>query len=116
MLLWRGRGAWRALALVVLVLPWTLGQSLRERAVDRAAGPARTVAIVQGAIPQDIKWLKSAANRQHILDIYAQAASRALGAEFIMWPEAALPDYCQRLHRVPGYRVVGLARRRTRQS
>lgn len=89
-LLWRGRGAWRALALVVLVLPWTLGQSLRDVQWTNSAGPARTVAIVQGAIPQDLKWLES--NRQNILDTYARLHRDALGAELILWPEAALPD------------------------
>jgi len=92
-LLWRGRGAWRALALVVLVLPWTLGQSLRGVEWTEAVGAARTVAIVQGAVSQDIKNLESASNRQHILDLYAQLHSKALGAQLIVWPEAALPYY-----------------------
>jgi apolipoprotein N-acyltransferase len=89
-LLWRGPGAVRALALVVLVLPWTLGQWLRTLAWTAPSGPARTVAIVQGAIPQDMKWLEE--NQQHILDQYAQLHRDALGAQLIVWPESALPN------------------------
>jgi apolipoprotein N-acyltransferase len=93
-LLWRGRGSWRALALVVLVLPWTLGQSLRDVSWTTPSGPVRTVAIVQGAIPQDMKWQDE--NQQHILDTYARLHREALGAEFIIWPESALPDMANR--------------------
>lgn len=92
--LWQQRGARRALALVVLVLPWTLGLSLREVAWTTPAGPARSVAIVQGAIPQDMKWL--ATNQQHILDTYAGLHRQALGADLIVWPESALPDVANR--------------------
>jgi len=93
-LLWPGRGPLRALALVVLVLPWTLGQWLRGTAWTTPAGPARTVAIVQGAIPQDMKWLES--NQQNILDTYARLHRQGLGAQLIVWPEATLPDVANR--------------------
>jgi len=91
---WQARGASRALALVVLVLPWTLGQWLRDVQWTTVSGPERTVAIVQGAIPQNVKWL--AANQQNILDTYAQLHRKALGAQLIVWPEAALPDVASR--------------------
>ena len=92
--LWQERGARRAVALVALVLPWTLGLSLREVAWTTPAGPARSVAVVQGAIPQDMKWLAS--NQQHILDTYADLHREALGADLIVWPESALPDVANR--------------------
>jgi apolipoprotein N-acyltransferase len=89
-LLWEGRGPWRALALVVLVLPWTLGQWLTTVAWTAPSGPVRTVAIVQGAIPQDMKWQES--NQQNILDTYARLHREALGANLIVWPESTLPN------------------------
>src|SRR5690606_10736639 len=67
--LWQARGAARAVALVALVLPWTLGLSLLGVPWTQPAGEARSVAIVQGAIPQDMKWQVS--NQQNILDTYA---------------------------------------------
>jgi apolipoprotein N-acyltransferase len=93
-LLWRGGGALRAVALVALVLPWTLGQWLTSVAWTRQGGPPISVAIVQGAIPQDMKWLES--NQRNILDTYARLHRQALGAELIVWPEAALPDVANR--------------------
>jgi apolipoprotein N-acyltransferase len=88
--LWQERGAGRAVALVALVLPWTLGLSLRTVEWTAAAGPPRSVAIVQGAIPQDMKWLEG--NQQNILDEYARLHRQAVGAQLVLWPESALPD------------------------
>lgn len=93
--LWQERGAGRALALVALVLPWTCGLVLRDVAWTRPAGPARSVAILQGAIPQDMKWLLS--NQDNILETYARLHREALGADLIVWPESALPDVANRL-------------------
>jgi apolipoprotein N-acyltransferase len=89
--MWRQRGAPRAAALVALVLPWTLGLSLRGVEWTTGAGEPRSVAIVQGAIPQDMKWLES--NQQNVLDTYASLHREALGAQLVIWPESALPDY-----------------------
>jgi apolipoprotein N-acyltransferase len=88
------RGVARAVALVALVLPWTSGLALRPVEWTRPAGAARTVAIVQGAIPQDMKWLAS--NEQNVLDTYEQRHREALGADLIVWPESALPDVANR--------------------
>jgi apolipoprotein N-acyltransferase len=89
-LLWRERTLMRALALVVLVLPWTTGLALREKSWTRPEGSPLSVAILQGAIPQDMKWLVT--NQQNILDEYARLHQQALGAQLIVWPESALPD------------------------
>jgi apolipoprotein N-acyltransferase len=93
--LWRERGSARLLALVPLLLPWTLGSALRAVQWTDEAGPARSVAIVQGAIPQDMKWL--ATNQQNILDTYARLHAEAVGAQFVIWPESTLPDYANYL-------------------
>jgi apolipoprotein N-acyltransferase len=89
------RGARRAVALVALVLPWTCGLALREVPWTTPAGPPRSVAILQGAIPQDMKWLLS--NQQNILDTYERLHREALGADLIVWPESALPEVANRL-------------------
>lgn len=84
------RGPVRALALVALVLPWSLGLSLRGVEWTKPEGTTKSVAILQGAVPQDMKWLVS--NQQKILDDYEAMHNEALGADLIVWPESALPD------------------------
>ncbi|MEO8308147.1 MAG: apolipoprotein N-acyltransferase [Pseudomonadota bacterium] len=84
------RGSLRAVALVALVLPWTLGLSLRAVQWTQAQGGTKSIAILQGAVPQDMKWLES--NQQKILDDYAALNTQAQGADLIVWPESALPD------------------------
>ncbi|MET0281250.1 MAG: apolipoprotein N-acyltransferase [Steroidobacteraceae bacterium] len=92
--LWWERGTWRAAAMVALVLPWTLGLGLRGVEWTQP-GKARQVAILQGAIPQDMKW--QATNQRNILDTYARLHQQALGADLIVWPESALPDFANLL-------------------
>ena len=49
-----------------------------------------TVAVVQGAIPQDEKWLTE--NLDSILELYRTRTREAHGADLIVWPESAIPD------------------------
>jgi apolipoprotein N-acyltransferase len=68
------------------------GAGLGFRGVEwtQPYGRPITVAVVQGAIPQDEKWI--ADNLQSTLDRYAQLTRQAHGAELIVWPESAIPD------------------------
>lgn len=92
--------AGRIAAVAVLLLPWGLALALRGTQWTTPVGEPREVAIVQGAIPQDMKWLAS--NRQQILDDYARLHEQALGAALIVWPESALPDLANLLPRYIG--------------
>jgi apolipoprotein N-acyltransferase len=49
-----------------------------------------SVAVVQGAIPQDEKWLDS--NRDTTLTRYRTLTEQALGTRLIVWPESAPAD------------------------
>jgi apolipoprotein N-acyltransferase len=86
----RSRGRVRLAAVVVLLLPWPIGALLVRHDWTRPAGAPVSVAIVQGAIPQDEKW--QAANVEPTRLLYAALNERALGAQLIVWPEAALPQ------------------------
>ena len=92
----RGSIAARRVALLVLVLPW-IGAWLLERIEwTSPAGAPVSVAIVQGAIPQDQKWLD--ANRDTTLNLYRDLTlDKALGAALIVWPESAPPDLANEL-------------------
>jgi apolipoprotein N-acyltransferase len=47
------------------------------------------VAVVQGAVSQDQKWLES--NREETIGRYSTLTSQSWGARLIVWPEAAVP-------------------------
>ena len=49
-----------------------------------------TVAVVQGAIPQDEKWITE--NLEEIIEVYRSRTREAHGADLIVWPESAIPD------------------------
>ena len=85
----------RRLALVVLVLPWAAGAGLYWHSWTTPAGPPVSVAVIQGAIPQDEKWLES--NRDTTLNLYSHSTEQVLGARLIVWPEAAPADLANEL-------------------
>ena len=72
------------------VLPWLVGGALQSVEWTQPSGPPVSVAVVQGAISQDQKWLDS--NQDKILDLYHQLTEKVLGKQLIVWPESAVPD------------------------
>jgi apolipoprotein N-acyltransferase len=90
MTLWLGSARERVLALAVLALPWLGGYGMQSIEWTRPQGDAVEVAIVQGAVSQDQKWL--ATNRDATLARYRDLTLAALGTPLIVWPEAAAPD------------------------
>ena len=50
-----------------------------------------SVALVQGAVPQDQKWLPE--QLPATLDLYRELTVESLGSDLIVWPEAAIPEY-----------------------
>jgi len=85
----------RIIAAVVALLLWVNGAPLLSLPWTHANGPAVSVAVVQGAIPQDQKWQD--ANRETTLNLYRDLTRGALGARVIVWPEAAPPDLASNL-------------------
>ena len=64
-------------------------RAARVRGLD---GPTLPVAVVQGNIPQAVKW--DAAFRAETFEIYGQLTRAAApGSRLIVWPEAAVPAY-----------------------
>ena len=90
-----GSARTRILAAVVFALPWVAGAALKSVEWTYPAGKPVTVAVVQGSIPQDQKWLDE--NRQTTLDLYQRLTETTLGARLIVWPEAAPPDLANEL-------------------
>jgi len=82
---WRDRG----IALIVAVAIWGGSAGLAGRQWTTPVGDEISVALLQGAIPQDQKW--QAENRAATLERYRALNREALGQQLIVWPESALP-------------------------
>jgi apolipoprotein N-acyltransferase len=80
----------RISAALLLLIPWAAGAALRGVSWTHPAGAPVSVAIAQGAVPQDEKWLD--ANREATLDLYERLTTQAFGNALIVWPESATAD------------------------
>ena len=88
----------RVAAGAALAALWGLGWGLGHAEWTRPSGPARSVAVVQGNVAQDLKWRdeQRAASMAHHL-----ALTRAhWDADLVVWPETAVPAFA---HRVQGF-------------
>lgn len=85
----------RIAALVLLSAVFLTGKFLAPIPWSTVAGREVGVAIIQGAIPQDEKWL--AANHDATLKRYRDLTRSAFGTPLIVWPEAAAPDLVNNL-------------------
>jgi apolipoprotein N-acyltransferase len=52
----RGRGRVRITAAIALLLPWPVGLALQRIQWTHPSGPHISVAVLQGAVPEDLKW------------------------------------------------------------
>jgi apolipoprotein N-acyltransferase len=84
-----GAGRERLAALAVIAALWLGGAALRTVEWTRPSAPPLEVALVQGAVSQDLKWQES--NREATLKLYRDLTEQAWGARIVVWPEAALP-------------------------
>ena len=91
----RGGPRARLAAVAVLIVPWALGYALKGVEWTQERGHPVGVAVIQGAIPQDQKWLD--ANHDTTLRLYRNLTARALGTPLIVWPESAPPDLANNL-------------------
>ncbi len=99
-----GGARWSALALLLLV--WGAGYLAGNRQWTLPQGVPLEVALVQGAVPQDQKWLPE--QRAPTLALYRDATLAQRGVDLVIWPEAAIPAL---YHTVTGY--LREVRRRT---
>ena len=79
----------RIIAAAALVLVAVSAFAFRNVEWTLPFGKPITVAVVQGAIPQDDKIEK---NLPKILDTFEKLTVQAHGADLIVWPESTIPD------------------------
>jgi apolipoprotein N-acyltransferase len=82
-------GRQRLIALAFALALWLTGGLLTRVQFTAASAAPITVAVIQGAIPQDLKWQED--NRLHTLTVYRTLTEKAWGSRLVVWPEAALP-------------------------
>jgi apolipoprotein N-acyltransferase len=91
----------RVPAAIAILMPWLLGFALWGHEWTQPVRKPVSVAIVQGAVPQEMKW--DQAQFEATLDLYSNLTRPHLGTQIIVWPESALAapqyllgDYLQR--------------------
>jgi apolipoprotein N-acyltransferase len=67
---------------------WILGFALWKHEWTQPIGAPVTIAIVQGAVPQEMKWDQE--QFEKTLELYRDLTAPHLGANIIVWPESAL--------------------------
>jgi apolipoprotein N-acyltransferase len=87
-LLLGGRRA-RLGSLALCAAIWLVGAGLARVEWTEPRGTRVSVALVQGAVPQSMKWV--AGQRARTLELYSGLTRPHLGAQIIVWPEVALP-------------------------
>ena len=88
----------RAVAVVVALAVWAGGFAARQHEFTQAKERAVSVALVQGAIAQDMKWKPE--QLQGTLALYGGLTEQSAGTDLIIWPEAAIPTL---IEYVPNY-------------
>lgn len=81
--------AWPALASALAL--WLGGFALEQIEWTRPTGEQLSVSIVQGNIPQEVKWQLEW--RDKTVDIYRQLSKSEWGRDLVIWPEAAVPMF-----------------------
>lgn len=91
---WRQRAALLLLAL----LPAALGAGLRTRTWTTPGGVVHEVVLVQGAVPQHLKWAEDL--RSISLARYLELSAAAWAADLVIWPETAIPAFASEVPEV----------------
>lgn len=82
-----GRARWLGLAGAVVI--WLAAGAAQRVEWTEPAGEALSVALVQGNVPQDQKWLPRM--RRPTLERYLTLTSGHWDVDLVVWPESALP-------------------------
>ncbi|MEO5703333.1 MAG: apolipoprotein N-acyltransferase [Gammaproteobacteria bacterium] len=77
--------------LFTFVILWSIAGLLVHIEWTQPLGKPLQVALIQGNIPQDVKWRPE--QQQRTLELYIDLTRRHWGSDIILWPEAALPTF-----------------------
>ncbi len=94
----RGSIQARAVAVIIMVAVWVGGYLASLPQWISPSGEPLRVALVQGAVPQDQKWLPQ--QLTPTMTMYRDLTLDQRGVDLVVWPEAAIPAL---FHNVSGY-------------
>ncbi len=77
--------------LVIVIAVPVLGWLLQQPEWTEARGKPLKVTMVQGNIPQEVKWRRD--QRQNIFNTYWRETGNHWDSDLIVWPETALPGH-----------------------
>lgn len=89
-LLFERRSAWLG-AISAAAVIWGGGAALAQIEWSHTAGEPVSVSLIQGNVPQDVKW--HAEQREPTLELYTELTRQHLDSRLIVWPETALPAF-----------------------
>lgn len=72
-----------------LAILWAIGLLLSKFSWGDPTGRLLTVSLVQGAVPQHLKWQPE--QLDPTLELYQRLTEDSAGSRLILWPEAAIP-------------------------
>ncbi len=81
----------RYLALTTLLAFWVMAAGLTQVTWSEAKGTPLTASLIQGNVPQNIKWRPD--QRGPTIELYTRLSSDRWDRDVIVWPETALPAY-----------------------
>ena len=88
--LWRRRGGYMVATAVLLVVSVSLWL-INPQWTKPKGTPDLSVSLIQGNIPQDLKWLTE--YQVETLKIYATLTRTEWGRDIVLWPESSIPMF-----------------------
>jgi apolipoprotein N-acyltransferase len=85
----------RGLGALVIAVLWIAGSVLWRQEWTTPREAAVSVALVQGAVPQTMKWQEGVLERTQ--QLYLDLSRPHFGADIVVWPEVAIPAVEARL-------------------
>ncbi len=82
----------------VLLVLWVIGGYLQTVQWTEAIGAPIKVALIQGNITQDKKWLPE--NKINTLRLYKNLTEQHWDAKVIVWPESSIPAYFSEVNEI----------------
>jgi len=82
---------WRSPWILLLPGIWLAGWQLQQHVWSQPAGEPFTASLVQGAVPQELKWQSQ--QFKPTLELYLGLTDKQQDSRLIIWPETAIPAF-----------------------